>query len=81
MSIADDVKENLATGLLPGHVRLSVSQLCDLYDEEHPDSVETGTESESIAFTYSDGSVLIIDTNEGIKVNNENVDPEDDQPE
>lgn len=78
MSIADDIKDTLAPGLTPGNVKLSVSQLCDLYVEEHPDEVEIGTESESIAFTYSDGSVLIIDASEGIKVNNESVDPEDD---
>jgi hypothetical protein len=75
LSIADDVKD--AIGPVEGNSLLP-SQLCALYDEEFPEEVETGDVGDSIAFTYSDGSVLAF-SNEGLKVNNENVDPSDDE--
>lgn len=79
MSIADSVAESLGK-----NPTFKASLLCFLYDEAHPDTVDTS--ENTISFTYEDSSILVIEDNPAtgntsIRVNNDDVESDDESDE
>lgn len=75
-SLAEDVKDQISGQ------KLSVSVLCSLYDEAHPDEIITSHDPLSITFVYEDCSKLILAEKDGsvyYEVDNSDFEGEEDQ--